>query len=163
MPAKEMNPNLGLDAKEREGAAALLVPLLADAHVLYVKTRNFHWNVTGPHFAELHKLFEAQYDALAEEIDGIAERIRALGARAPGTMKEFLGHARLKEQPGKQPEAMAMVGQLLEDHEALARRLREEVDLAQETFHDAGTADFLTGLLEAHEKTAWMLRATLGA
>jgi len=157
MPKEKVN--LGLAEKDRAGAARLLAPLLADEQVLYAKTRNFHWNVEGPHFHDLHKMFEAQYDALAGTIDEIAERIRALGEPAPGSMKEFLALARLAEAPGRPAPGAEMVRALLADHEALARQLRKDLEEAQTSFHDAGTADFLTGLLEEHEKSAWMLRA----
>ena len=148
------------ETKSLETVGALLNDLLADAHVLYVKTRNYHWNVTGPHFTELHKLFEAQYDQLAGEIDEIAERARAVGAHAEATMADFGRRARLKEQPGVFPDAPAMLGTLLADHESFARQLKKDIEVAEE-HDDPATVDFLTGLLEAHEKTAWMLRATL--
>jgi starvation-inducible DNA-binding protein len=156
-----MKPNLGIPDKDRAAVARLLQALLADLHVLYVKTRNYHWNVTGPHFNDYHKLFEGQYDALAEEIDEVAERIRALGPSVEATMADFLRSARLKERSGHHHDAQAMLGELLSDHEALARTLRTDLDAAQTKHGDAGTADFLTGLMEDHEKTAWMLRATL--
>lgn len=155
-----MKPNLGLSGKARETVLALLGRLLADEHVLYVKTRNFHWNVTGLDFGSLHALFEKQYDELAETIDEIAERIRSLGGIAPGSMKEFLKLATLDEQPGGKLDAEKMIAALLSDHEAVVRSLREAAD-ATGAAGDAGTEDFLVGLLEAHEKTAWFLRAHL--
>jgi starvation-inducible DNA-binding protein len=155
-----MKPRTGLSDKARETLGKTLNALLADAHVLYVKTRNYHWNVTGPHFNDLHKVFEAQYDALAEEIDEIAERGRALGVKAEATLADFLKRARLKEHPGDHPDAKAMILSLLSDHETFARQLRADIAVAEEN-DDPATADFLTGLVEAHEKTAWMLRATL--
>lgn len=157
-----MKPNLGIPDKPREAVGAILDLLLADLHVLYVKTRNYHWNVTGPHFHDLHKMFEAQYRALEEEIDGVAERARALGVAADATLVGFARRARLKEFPGRHPDARGMLSNLLEDHEALARTLRADQDACGARHGDAGTADFLTGLMEDHEKTAWMLRATLG-
>ena len=155
-----MKPQTGLSDKARETLGKTLNALLADAHVLYVKTRNYHWNVTGPHFNDLHKVFEAQYDALAEEIDEIAERGRALGVKAEASMADFLKRARLKEHPGEHPDAKTMLTSLLSDHEAFARQLRADIEVAEKN-DDPATADFLTGLVEAHEKTAWMLRATL--
>lgn len=155
-----MKPNLGLSGKSRDVVLSVLERLLADEHVLYVKTRNFHWNVTGPHFGPLHELFEKQYNALAETIDEVAERIRQLGGVAPGSMKEFLKLARIDEQPGGKLEAEKMIAILLSDHEAVIRALRDGIEIADKA-GDAGTDDFLTGLLEAHEKTAWMLRAHL--
>jgi starvation-inducible DNA-binding protein len=156
-----MKPNLGLSSKAREAVIEALSVLLADEHVLYVKTRNFHWNVTGAHFGPLHALFEGQYDALAESIDEIAERIRALAGIAPGSMAEFLKLARLVENSGKPPKDIEMIARLLADHESIIRSLRTAIALAGK-HGDEGTADFLTGLMEAHEKTAWMLRAHLG-
>lgn len=153
--------NIGLEANERDGVVALLQHNLADLHVLYIKTRNFHWNVTGPHFTELHKLYESQYTQLAEAIDSTAERIRSLGAVAPGTMSEYLAHARLSESKGKPPKANEMTAQLLADHETVIRQLREDIDTVDGDLGDAGTADFLTGLMQDHEKTAWFLRAHL--
>ncbi|HVX67167.1 MAG TPA: DNA starvation/stationary phase protection protein [Bryobacteraceae bacterium] len=155
--------NLGLTSSQTEDVLALLAAILADTHVLYIKTRNYHWNVTGPDFQQLHSLFETQYTQLEAEIDGVAERIRSLGGQAPGTMAEYLRLASLREEPGRAPAATAMLRAVLADHEALVRSLRDGVDRAAERCHDAGTADFLTGLMEAHEKTAWMLRAHLPA
>lgn len=155
-----MKPNLGLSTKSRETVLALLGRLLADEHVLYLKTRNFHWNVTGPYFGPLHALFESQYTALAETIDEIAERIRSLGGVAPGSMKEFLKLARLDEQPGGKLDSEKMLAALLTDHEAVIRTLRTDIAVADKA-GDSGTNDFLVGLLEAHEKTAWMLRSHL--
>ncbi|CAM2835787.1 Dps family protein [Rariglobus hedericola] len=155
-----MKTNTGLSSKARESVVDALAVLLADEHVLYVKTRNFHWNVTGAHFGALHVLFEKQYDELAETIDEIAERIRSLGCIAPGSMAAFLKLARLSEATGKPPKDVEMIGALLADHESIARALRGSIELADK-HGDEGTADFLTGILEAHEKTAWMLRAHL--
>ncbi len=157
-----MKPQTGLSDKAREALGKMLNDLLADAHVLYVKTRNYHWNVTGPHFNDLHKVFEAQYEALAGEIDEIAERGRALGVKAEATLADFLKRARLKERPGSHPDARTMLAELLADHETMARQLRKDVESCEKQ-DDVATADFLTGLVEAHEKTAWMLRATLEA
>lgn len=155
-----MKPNLGLSSKARETVLGLLFKLLADEHVLYVKTRNFHWNVTGLDFGSLHLFFEKQYGELAETIDEIAERIRSLGGTAPGSMKEFLKLARLEEQPGDHLAAEKMLAALLTDHETIIRELRTDIDLIDKA-GDAGTNDFLTGIMEEHEKKAWMLRAHL--
>src|SRR5947207_7616343 len=119
-----MKPNIGLSDSNRDGVVKLLTPLLADEYVLYTKTRNFHWNVVGPQFNDLHKFFESQYEALDDVVDGVAERARALGGHAHGTLAEFTKHTRLKEQPGACPDAKAMLTQLLADHEALIRQLR---------------------------------------
>lgn len=153
--------NIGLTDPNTQAVAAILGRVLADAHILYIKTRNYHWNITGPLFQSLHAMFEEQYDALAEDIDAIAERIRTIGAPAIGTLTEFLQHATLSEHPGTYPDAMTMVANLLADHEAIIRNLRKDLRACDEEYDDMGTSDFLTGLMERHEKTAWMLRATL--
>jgi len=155
-----MNVNLGLKESSRTKVLALLDALLSDEYLLYTKTRNFHWNVTGPQFNDLHKFFEAQYGTLDGFVDDVAERSRALGGRAQGSMKEFLSAARLEESRGRSPRADAMLSELLRDHEKLVRWLRADVDAAAK-LGDQGTADFLTGLLEEHEKMSWMLRSFL--
>jgi starvation-inducible DNA-binding protein len=156
-----MSLNIGLSDEQREGVVAILNTLLADEYLLYTKTRNYHWNVVGPQFNDLHKFFEAQYNALNEIVDEVAERARALGGSALGTLAEFLRHTRLKEQPGHYPDERGMIANLLADHEALIRSLRVDLETCVEQYHDTGTNDFLTGLMEQHEKMAWMLRAFL--
>src|SRR2546427_645381 len=158
-----MNPNLGINDKDRAGVVKILNALLADEYVLYTKTRNYHWNVVGPQFNDLHKFFEAQYGELNETVDDVAERARALGGHAFGTLAEFARYARLKERAGVYPDAAGMLKDLLGDHEAMIRRLREDLETAAATHGDAGTSDFLTGLMEKHEKMAWMLRAFVEA
>jgi starvation-inducible DNA-binding protein len=154
-----MKPAVGLSDEQRAGVIAILNTLLCDEQALYMKTRNYHWNVFGPQFNDLHKFFEAQYEALEEVVDDVAERARSLGGWALGTMTEFVQHARLKEQPGQRPEAKQMLGNLLADHESVIRQLRFDLEICNDKFHDLGTSDFLTGLMERHEKMAWMLRA----
>jgi starvation-inducible DNA-binding protein len=156
-----MTVNIGIPDENRQRVVAILNTLLADEFLLYTKTRNFHWNVTGPQFNDLHKFFEAQYEALDDTIDEVAERARALGGRAFGTLEEFRGSARLGEKPGVVPGARDMLATLLADHEALIRSLREDITTVTERHQDVGTSDFLTGLLEQHEKSAWMLRSFL--
>ena len=156
-----MNLNIGIEAKHREGVVGLLSPLLADEYVLYTKTRNYHWNVVGPQFNDLHKFFQDQYEALDDVVDEVAERARTLGGHAVGTLAEFVQLTRLKEQPGRSPDAREMLANLLADHEAIIRTLRRDLETADEQHHDIGTNDFLTGLMERHEKMAWMLRAFL--
>lgn len=156
-----MKTNIGLTEKESFGSAELLNRLLADEFILYVKTRNYHWNVTGMHFRSLHQLFEEMYGELDERIDEVAERVRFLGFRAFGTVEQYKAYARLKESPDDQPDSRTMLRHLLDDHEALIRHVREDLVVAEEKYHDAGTSDFLTAILEKHEKTAWMLRAYL--
>lgn len=156
-----MKLNIELTEKSREGAVAILNALLADEFILGAGTRNCHWNVTGPHFHDLHKLFASQYAALDEIMDDVAERARALGGHAVGTLSEFSALARLKEQPGRYPDASQMTAELLTGHEAMIRQLRADVVVCGEKLSDAGTTDFLTGVMEQHEKMAWMLRAVL--
>jgi starvation-inducible DNA-binding protein len=156
-----MAVNIGIPDDDRQRVVAILNTLLADEFLLYTKTRNFHWNVTGPQFNDLHKFFEAQYEALDDTIDEVAERTRALGGRAHGTLEEFRSGARLGEKPGAVPAARDMLATLLADHEALIRSLREDITTVTDRHHDVGTGDFLTGLLEQHEKAAWMLRSFL--
>ncbi|MBL8146560.1 MAG: DNA starvation/stationary phase protection protein [Anaerolineae bacterium] len=151
---------LGLSDATRQSSVDILTTTLAATYVLYTKTRKFHWNVTGPHFIELHKLFEAQYEELDEAMDAVAERIRMLGSFSIGTLAEMLKHSYLEEDPGNNPDAAGMIAELTADHESVIRHLRADIDAITEN-GDAGTADFLTGLLEQHEKTAWFLRAHL--
>jgi len=155
-----MNVSIGLNDGQRQLVVDILNRLLADEVLLYIKTRNFHWNVVGPQFSELHKFFEGQYEEQDEIMDEVAERARALGGRAAGSMAEFLKQSRLKEASGS-PEAKAMLAALLNDHETLIRALREDVATVGDKHGDAGTQDFLTGLMEQHEKMAWMLRSYL--
>ena len=156
-----MSPHIGLSDAQRQGVIQLLMPLLADEYVLYTKTHSYHWNVVGPQFNDLHDFFQAQYTALNEVADDVAERIRALGQPAIGTLAEFVQHTRLKEHPGHYPGARDMLANLLADHEAMIQRLRVDLETCDEEYHDMGTNDFLTGLMARHEKMAWMLRAFL--
>jgi starvation-inducible DNA-binding protein len=156
-----MKPNIGLADKDREGVLKILNTVLADEYVLNTKTKNYHWNIVGPQFHDLHKFLDAQYEELADIVDDVAERARSLGGQALGTLGEFLKQTRLKEQPGQYPGAREMIANLLADHEALIRTLRVDLEACAERYHDIGTNDFLTGLMEKHEKMAWMLRACL--
>ncbi|HET7876576.1 MAG TPA: DNA starvation/stationary phase protection protein [Methylomirabilota bacterium] len=156
-----MTPNLGITDSNRDSVVRILAALLADEYVLYTKTRNYHWNVVGPQFNDLHKFFEAQYEALNDIVDEVAERARTLGGRAAGTLAEFAQQTRLKEHPGQYPDARAMLGNLLADHEAVVQTLRADLATVMDKHGDAGTNDLLTGLMEKHEKMAWMLRAFL--
>lgn len=156
-----MEPKIGLNKEQREGVTGLLKTLLADEYVLYTKTRNYHWNVKGPLFHDLHKFYEGQYEQIDGTIDDVAERIRALGGTAPGSLAEMLALATLKETPGGGLTAQEMTGSLLADHEQVIVFLRGALEAAASRHGDAGTSDFLTGLMEEHEKMAWMLRAML--
>lgn len=159
MPLK-VETTIGLSPDAQEQIIELLNARLSDAVVLYMKTRKYHWNVTGMHFAELHEFFEEQYDLIEAAMDEIAERVRQVGGLALGTLQEFAATSALKEAPGVNPHAEGMIRDLLDDHEAIIRQLRQDVD-ATAGLGDQGTSDFLTGLMESHEKMAWMLRAHL--
>lgn len=161
--ATTAEPNIGLGVDTRHAVTTILNHRLADTVVLYQKTRNYHWNVRGPRFQPLHEFFETQYDQLEEAIDEIAERVRQLGGNASGTLTEFIQMSALKEHPGEVPSEQDMIANLLIDHETVIRQLREDVEATAEDYHDQGTSDFLTGIMEAHEKMAWMLRAFLEA
>ena len=157
-----MKTDIGLSDEQRDSVVKILNALLSDEYVLYTKTRNYHWNVTGPQFNDLHKFFEEQYTELNVVVDDVAERARSLCGWSFGTLSEFSQHARLKEHPGQHPNAREMIANLLADHETIVRQLRKDLEAA-EKHHDMGTNDFLTGLMEKHEKMAWMLRAFLQA
>jgi starvation-inducible DNA-binding protein len=156
-----MPVNIGLSDKQRTAVVTILNAVLADEFVLYTKSRRFHWNVEGSDFSELHKLFEQQYEQLGEIVDQVAERARALGGVAAGSLEEYLDLTRLKEEPGKHYDAREMLGALLTDHETLIRGLRKDLESCSDEHGDEGTTDFLTGLLRDHEKIAWILRAYL--
>jgi starvation-inducible DNA-binding protein len=154
-----MKPNIGINDAQRAAVVEILDTLLSDEYLLYTKTRNYHWNVVGPQFNDLHKFFEAQYEELNGIVDDVAERARTLGGNSLGTLAEFTQHTRLKEQPGTVPDAKGMLAALLADHEAVIRNLRTDAELTMDKHKDAGTNDFLVGLMEQHEKMSWMLRA----
>lgn len=151
--------NIGLTKKQRQGVVKLLNSDIADLYLLLIKTKKHHWDVVGPQFRTLHQLWEEQYISLTQSIDEAAERVRTLGSYPVGTAQGFLEHSTIKEEPGNLPNAYEMVLRLVKDHEQIIRNLREHIDLCSEEFHDEGTADFLTGLMEEHEKMAWMLRS----
>ncbi len=156
-----MTIDIGINSQHRQAVAAILQKTLSDTFTLYVKTLNFHWNVEGKDFVEFHEFFGTQYTQLAAAIDEIAERIRALDLPSAGSMKEFLANTHLKEAPGKTLSADSMLKILLTDHETVIRNLRESADLCAEKYKDSGNNDFLIGLMQAHEKTAWMIRSYL--
>ena len=158
--AESKETNIGIVESNKQSVANELNKLLADEFVLYTKTRKFHWNVEGAQFHDLHLFFEKQYNQLALIIDEVAERVRKLGHYALGSMKHYLKEASLLENEDKANTADSMLQELLEDHETLIRRLRSDIEKFQDKFKDAGSADFITGLVEQHETMAWMLRAT---
>jgi starvation-inducible DNA-binding protein len=148
---------LGITEKNIKKSVKMLSVALADEMTLYVKTRKFHWNVSGQSFMELHKLFEAQYTQLEAIIDELAERINKLGSNTIGTMEEFTKITRIKEAPGKYPTQKEMLKELLHDHESLILELRKDI----EADSDAGTTDGFTKLIQDHESIAWVLRRYL--
>lgn len=153
------NLNIGINESDRHEIAAGLSRLLADSYLLYLKTHNFHWNVTGPFFSTLHALFEEHYTELATAIDDIAERIRALGIYAPGSLSQYQELASIQEENGR-PDAKHMVEQLVTDHEAVIQTARSVLPLADKA-DDEASLDLLTQRLHIHEKTAWILRSQL--
>lgn len=154
-----MNIDIGIDASKREDIAKGLSRVLADTYTLYLKTHNFHWNVTGPMFQTLHLMFETHYNELALAVDLVAERIRALGLPAPGTYRAFAELSAIKEEDGV-PKAQDMIRKLVEGHETVARAARQVFKVANEV-SDQPTCDLLTQRMQVHEKTAWMLRSLL--
>ncbi|MES2575854.1 MAG: DNA starvation/stationary phase protection protein [Bacteroidota bacterium] len=157
-----MIPKIGITEDHLQKANNLLSVVLSDEMTLYVKTRKFHWNVSGESFMELHKLFEDHYKQLELIIDEVAERIGKLGSKAIGTMDEFTKLSRLKENPNKYPVQKTMISELLADHETLISELRKDIDKSADENHDAGTADLLTKVLQQHETIAWILRRYIG-
>ena len=162
MATPEMNEPLeiGLAADARATIVGILNRLLADEFLLYARARAFHWNVTGRHFKQDHALFEEEYEALDETIDAVAERARALGGKVQGIVGQYVQNATLEEVDSTDLTSEQMIAAMRDGHEALARQLRSDIHVADEA-GDEGTADFLTALLEGHEKRAWMLRAHL--
>jgi len=156
-----MDINIGLTAKQRSEIADHLSALLADSYSLYLKTHNYHWNVTGPLFNTLHTMFEAQYTELATAVDEIAERIRALGVKAPGSYSEFAKLTSVAEARGDE-NAEDMIRALVEGQETVARTARRAFPAA-DAANDEPTADLLTQRMQMHEKNAWMLRSMLAA
>ncbi len=156
-----MNPTLqlGISESDRKEIVAGLSKLLADSYTLYLKTHNYHWNVTGPMFQTLHLMFETQYTELALAVDLIAERIRALGFPAPGTYSQFSKLTSIENEEGV-PQANAMIQKLLEANETVVRTARAVFPVVDRA-GDEPTADLLTQRMQIHEKTAWMLRSLL--
>lgn len=154
-----MQIDIGISSKDRKEIAEGLSKVLADTYTVYLKTHNFHWNVTGPMFQTLHLMFMTQYNELWLATDLIAERIRALGFPAPGTYTEFGKLTSIKETVGV-PKAEEMIRLLVEGNEAVARTAREVFPIVEKA-NDQPTADLLTQRMQVHEKTAWMLRSLL--
>jgi starvation-inducible DNA-binding protein len=154
-----MQIEIGIEESQRKEIAEGLSRLLADTYTLYLKTHNFHWNVTGPMFQTLHLMFETQYNELALAVDAIAERIRALGFPAPGTYVDFGRLSSIPEEQGV-PPAQEMIRKLVKGHEAVVRTARSVFPVVDKA-SDEPTADLLTQRMQIHEKTAWMLRSLL--
>ena len=158
--AKEAQIDIGISAGDRKDIAHGLSRVLADTYTLYLKTHNYHWNVTGPQFNDLHAMFMTQYTELWTSVDLVAERIRSLGHFAPGSYRAFGELSSIKEDASV-PAATQMIENLLQGHETVARTCREAFPAADRA-HDQPTMDLLTQRLQVHEKTAWMLRSLLG-
>ena len=156
-----MKTEIGISERKLKSSAVLLAKILSNEMTLYVKTRKAHWNVSGNSFMELHKLYESQYKQLEEFIDELAERISKLGHPAIGTMKEFMELTSIREYPGKYLNSKEMLKELLGDHQLVIIDLRLQIDVCKDKNNDAGTSDFLTGLMEAHETIAWTIRRYL--
>ena len=156
-----MKTNIGITEKNLQSVAGELSKILADEYVLYTKTRNAHWNVEGPDFHTKHLFFESQYGQLDDIIDNVAERIRSLGHYAPATLQLMLELTHLSEQKRSKNDAAGFITELLADHEAIIIHLRENINRFANEWGDLGTSDFITGLMETHEKMAWFLRSHL--
>ena len=154
-----MSINIGISPENRKEIARILNTVLADEFVLYTKTLNFHWNVVGSNFAEYHKFLNDQYEKLQGIVDDIAERVRSLDGTALGSNADFIKIARIKEHAGATPSEGHIMEALANDHEAIIRTLRQDAEAVGTKYQDAGTANFLTDLMEKHEKFAWMLRS----
>ncbi|GAB4016720.1 DNA starvation/stationary phase protection protein [Spirosoma sp. KCTC 42546] len=156
-----MKTSIGISAENREVVAHQLAKLLADEFVLYTKTLNAHWNLEGMDFHSVHLYFEELYKQSAEIVDDVAERIRQLGHYAPATLKNFLQLTHLTEQDEDGNDSRSLIKKLLSDHESIIEFIRGNIDEFADAHKDAGTSDYITGLMEKHEKIAWMLRAHL--
>ncbi|MCR8556531.1 DNA starvation/stationary phase protection protein [Mucilaginibacter sp. BJC16-A38] len=156
-----MEPKIGISSENLAGVAHALNHILADEFLLYTKTRNAHWNVEGPDFHTKHLFFESQYGQLDEIMDSVAERIRSLGHYAPATLKSFLELTHFSEVLHNKNDSAGFITELLNDHESLIIHLRENINIFANELKDLGTSDYITGLMETHEKMAWMLRSHL--
>jgi starvation-inducible DNA-binding protein len=158
--ASKQLPNIGISTKDLQASITILNNILAGEFVLLVQTLNYHWNLTGPEFHDYHLLFDDQYKAIFPITDDIAERVRSLGGIALGSMADFIRHSSLKEDQTV-PAPKIMVHNLLKQYETLIKEIREGITVTGEDNRDMGTNNFLAGLIEKHEKTAWMLRSLL--
>lgn len=156
-----MDTLIGITNDNRAASALILSKLLADEFVLYTKTRNAHWNIEGADFYSKHLFFEQQYTELDEIMDNVAERIGSLGHYSPATLGNFLALTHLSEAKSEENNGIGFIKELLSDHESIIIYLRENIDVTSAKLKDYGTSDFITGLMEIHEKMAWMLRSHL--
>jgi starvation-inducible DNA-binding protein len=156
-----METHIGINEEDRKKVAEQLSKLLADEFILYTKTRNAHWNVEGSNFYSMHVFFEGQFNQLDDIMDRIAERIRFIGHYAPATIKLFLELTHLSEVSRSKNDSEGFVSELLADHNSIIESLRGNIDRFSNKYHDSGSSDFITGLMEAHEKMAWMLKSHL--
>lgn len=156
-----MTTAIGITEQHRQEVATVLSALLADEFVLYTKTRNAHWNVEGADFHNKHVFFEEQYQQLDEIVDSVAERIRSIGHYAPGTLSSFLKLTHLTEKTEQPNNSTGFINDLLEEHESIIVFIRKNIDDFNNKYNDAGSGDFITGLIKEHEKMAWMLRVSL--
>ncbi len=156
-----MKIEIGITESNRQNVANELAKILADETVLYIKTKNAHWNIEGADFYDKHKFFETQFGELDAIIDSVAERMRTIGHYAPATLKSYLDLTHLTEQTSEKNDSHGFIKELLEDHESIIIVLRENINVFTAKFHDLGTSDFITGLMETHEKMAWFLRSHL--
>jgi starvation-inducible DNA-binding protein len=156
-----MNTNIGISKEHRQKVSDILAKLLADEFVLYTKTLKAHWNLEGHDFHTKHLFFEEHYNDIKRFTDSVAERIRKVGHYAPGTLKEFLELTHLSEKYEGDNTSLDYTATLLEDHDTIIKYIRENISKVEEDMKDAGTADFLTGIMMEHEEMAWMLRATI--
>ena len=156
-----METEIGITENNRQAVASELSKILADENILYLKTKNAHWNVEGPDFYDKHKFFEIQFEHLNEAIDSVAERIRAIGHYAPATLKLYLSLTHLTETLKEKNNSQGFIKELLIDHESIIIVLREQIEVFANKYEDLGTSDFITDLMENHEKMAWFLRSHL--
>lgn len=154
-----MDPQIGIKEEDLAGVAHALCKILADEFVLFTKTKKAHWNVEGPNFHSMHLFFEYQYKELEVIVDSVAERIRTLGHFAPASLKEYLSLTQLSEESREKNDSLGYIKELLSDHQSILILLRENIKKFSSVWSDLGTSDYITGLLETHEKMAWMLRS----
>ena len=156
-----MKTEIGITDAHRQAVATGLAKMLADENVLYVKTKNAHWNIEGNDFYDKHTFFESQFIQIDEFVDSLAERIRSLGHYAPATLQTYLSLTQLTEKSAEHHDGVVFIAELLEDHQSIIINLREHITRFANDYHDLGSSDFITGLMESHEKMAWFLRSHL--